>query len=289
MKIKKTKCDKYRTSILKKQAMQIKTFIINAFTNQPFSGNPAGVCLLDSMIEEKTMQAIASELNLSETAFLHKKTTEEEYNIRYFTPTVEIDFCGHATLASVKLLLDKLGLKKVELTTFKKLKISANKQGTFIKMQFPLYKTTDYKTNEKLYEAFGLEKSSPSKFCKELDMLIIEVKDKESLLQIRPDFQKALELSTTIKEVVITTKSEDTEYDFYSRCFCPWIGINEDPVTGASHSVLAKYWGEKLNKQEMAAFQLSKRGGFLNLKIVDEDKLEVYSNAQIVFEGIMNV
>jgi predicted PhzF superfamily epimerase YddE/YHI9 len=108
-------------------------------------------------------------------------------------------------------------------------------------------------------------------------------------LQISPNYPKALGSSKTIKEVVITAKSEEEEYDFYSRCFCPWIGIDEDPVTGASHSVLAKYWGEKLDKKEMSAYQLSKRGGFLNLKILDAERLEVSSNAQIVFEGMLNI
>ena len=269
--------------------MQIKTFIINAFTNKPFSGNPAGVCLLDVEIDEQLMQAIASELNLSETAFLQKGTKEEAYSVRYFTPTVEIDFCGHATLASAKLVLDKLGKQQVEFTTQKELKIAASSHGSTIKMQFPLYDTIDYKPSKEVLEAFGLEHDLPSKFCKELDVLTIEVKDKKSLLQIAPDFQKAIESSNTIKELVVTTKSEDKEYDFYSRCFCPWIGINEDPVTGATHSILAKYWGDKLNKKEMAAFQLSNRGGFMDLKIVAEKSLEVYSNAQIVFEGILNI
>lgn len=269
--------------------MQIKTFIINAFTDKPFSGNPAGVCLVDSKIDENIMQAIASELNLSETAFLHKRANDEEYSIRYFTPTVEIDFCGHATLASAKLVLDKLGKKNVEFVTQKELKISANRQGIYIKMQFPLYETIDYKANKKLFDSFGIENPLSSKYCKELDMLLIEVTDKQSLLQVSPDFQKAIESSKEIKEVVVTTKSEDKEYDFYSRCFCPWIGINEDPVTGASHSVLAKYWGNKLNKKEMSAYQLSNRGGFLELKILDGEKLEVCSQAQIVFEGILNV
>ncbi len=267
--------------------MEIKTFIINAFTNKPFSGNPAGVCLIDSKIDKKLMQAIASELNLSETAFLQKRTSDQDYSIRYFTPTVEIDFCGHATLASAKLVLDKLGEKNVEFTTQKELNISANSQGEYIKMQFPLYETSDYKTNKQLLDAFGVENALSFKYCKELYMLIIEVKDKQNLLQISPDFQKAIDSSSEIKEVVITTKSEEKEYDFYSRCFCPWIGINEDPVTGASHSVLAKYWGDKLNKKKMSAYQLSTRGGFLELKILDDENLEVSSNAQIVFEGVL--
>lgn len=267
--------------------MQIKTFIINAFTNKPFSGNPAGICLLDSKIDEALMQTIASELNLSETAFLHKE--KKEYNIRYFTPTVEIDFCGHATLAAAKLVLDKLGEKELTFLTQKGLNIAALKEDVYIKMEFPLYETVDYKANKYLFDAFGLPENTSSNYCSELDMLLIEVKNKQSLLRISPDFQKALESTKTIKEVVITTKSNDKEYDFYSRCFCPWIGINEDPVTGASHSVLAKYWGKKLSKKKMSAYQLSKRGGYMTLKIVNDQKLDVYSHAQIVFEGLLNV
>jgi len=268
--------------------MQIKTFIINAFTNQPFSGNPAGVCLLENPIDENTMQAIASELNLSETAFL-QQTKESVYSIRYFTPTVEIDFCGHATLASAKLTLDKLGAEKVIFITRKGLKIAANQQGPYIKMQFPLYDTVEHQINNKLLEAFGIENPSAYRFCAALDMLIIEVSDKQHLLELSPDYPKALVSTNEIKEVVVTAKSEDPAYDFYSRCFCPWIGINEDPVTGASHSVLAKYWGDQLNKKEMTAYQLSKRGGFLHMKVVDDKTLEVCSNAQIVFEGLMNL
>lgn len=269
--------------------MQIETYIINAFTNKAFSGNPAGVCIVDSTINEKVMQKIAAQLNLSETAFLIKNTDGEDYLIRYFTPIVEIDFCGHATLASAKLVIDRLNKKAVNFITGKGLKILANKQDNFIRMEFPLYQTVDYNVNKNLISAFGIEEFSSFQFCEELDMLLIEVLDKQTLLNISPDFQKAIESSKKIKEVVITTKSEDDNYDFYSRCFCPWIGINEDPVTGASHSVLAKYWSNKLSKSELSAYQLSKRGGFLNLKILGEEKLEVLSEAQIVLEGQINI
>ena len=142
-------------------------------------------------------------------------------------------------------------------------------------MKFPLYDTIEYKPNKQLYSAFAITNPISARFAKDLDMLIIEVEGKQTLLDIQPNFQKSIESSNVIKEVVITAKSEDKEYDFYSRCFCPWIGIDEDPVTGASHSVLAKYWGNILEKKEMSAYQLSKRGGFLKLKIVNEnDRLQ---------------
>ncbi len=269
--------------------MQIKTFIIDAFTNEAFKGNPAGVCLLDAPITESIMQSIASELNLSETAFLQQTTSGEQYNIRYFTPTVEIDFCGHATLASAKLVLDKLGKDKVEFTTRTQLKITANKEAEYLKMQFPIYQPVAYTPSDELLASFGITHPIATKYASELAMLLVEVKDKQTLLNISPNFPKALASSNTVKEVVVTTKSEEEAYDFYSRCFCPWLGINEDPVTGSVHSVLAKYWGDKLNKQELSAYQLSKRGGFLLLKILDNNSLEVRSNAQIVLEGMLNI
>lgn len=268
--------------------MNIKTFIVDSFTNIPFKGNPAGICLLEGVISIEIMQSIAAELNLSETAFL-LKTKNNHFTIRYFTPTVEIDFCGHATLAASKIILDRFNIEAVHFTTYKGLQLNASIEGEHIKMLFPLYETTDYIPDQKLNDAFGIGCAISTKFSKDLDMLIIEVKDKQTLLDINPDYQKAIESSEIIKEVVITTKSEDKDYDFYSRCFCPWVGINEDPVTGASHSVLAKYWSTILNKKEMSAFQLSRRGGFLKLKIINDTELEVRSNARIVFEGEFNI
>ncbi|MEP0134327.1 MAG: PhzF family phenazine biosynthesis protein [Eudoraea sp.] len=268
--------------------MKIKTFIVDSFTNIPFKGNPAGVCLLEESVDIEIMQSIATELNLSETAFL-LKTKKNQFSIRYFTPTVEIDFCGHATLAASKIILDKLNNQTVDFTTYKGLQLNAKLENEYIKMLFPLYETTEYIPNQKLNDAFGLENIISTRFSKDLDMLIIEVKDKQTLLNIKPNYQKVVESSETIKEVVITSKSQDKDYDFYSRCFCPWIGINEDPVTGASHSVLAKYWSDILNKKEMSAFQVSDRGGSLKLKIISNTELEVRSNARIVLEGEMNI
>ncbi len=264
----------------------MRTFIIDAFTDQPFKGNPAGVCLIEKEISVETMQAIAAELNLSETAFLTPSETDSsKYFIRYFTPTVEIDFCGHATLASAKLTLHHFGQKFVQFETFKHLELSAASDGENINMKFPLYDTVPFEPSQKLLQAFGINTFLSAKFAPELQMLLIEVKDTKTLENLKPDFVKALEVSDQIKELVVTNQSEDHEYDFYSRCFCPWIGINEDPVTGAAHSVLAKYWGKILNKTEMNAFQASKRGGFMRLRILSETELEVVSKACLVFEG----
>ncbi len=264
----------------------MKVFIIDAFTDTPFKGNPAGVCIVEKEIDAALMQTIASELNLSETAFLlASEQGKTEYAIRYFTPTVEVDFCGHATLASAKLVLHHLQKESVNFTTTHDLKINAMSDGEDIKMLFPLYKSVDHIPSPKLFAAFGIDKPIAAKYAEELQMLIIEVESKEVLVNIKPDFSKALLVPDSLKEVVVTTKSTDKEHDFYSRCFCPWIGINEDPVTGAAHSVLAKYWGDILGKTEMKAYQASKRGGYLQLKIIDETTLEVKGKARIVFSG----
>ena len=268
----------------------MKVFIIDAFTDQAFKGNPAGVCLLESDISDQQMQEIASELNLSETAFLKKLTNKEtEFSIRYFSPTTEIPFCGHATLASSKMVLHHLKKTEVTFTTFHNLKLSAKSNGNNIIMKFPIFNTVDYEPNSKLYESLGITNPIAFQFSKDLKMALIEVATKEILQNINPDFIKMITSSDSLNGVIVTTKSQDENYDFYSRCFCPWIGINEDPVTGSSHSVLAKYWSNVLNKKEFSAFQLSKRGGFMHLKILNETELEVTSQAKIVFEGILNL
>lgn len=266
----------------------IQTFIVDSFTDKPFQGNPAGVCLLEEPITEEIMQSVANELNLSETVFL-LPIGNDRYELRYFTPSVEVEFCGHATLAASKIIFDKFNNEVCEFVTYKGLQLNAKLENEAIKMSFPLYETIEYVPNKELLDALGLEEVMSTRFSKDLEMLVIEVKDKQTLLNVDPNFQKAIESSDSIKEVVITTKSEDSDYDFYSRCFCPWIGINEDPVTGAAHTVLAKYWGDILNKKTMSAFQLSKRGGYLNLTIVSNDVLEVRSNAKIIFKGELNI
>lgn len=268
--------------------MKLSIYIINSFTSESFKGNPAGVCLLQQKISEELMQSVASELNLSETAFISLQD-KQTYSIRYFTPTVEIDFCGHATLAASKLILEKFNCNQVNFVTDKKLHLSAEKYNSEIKMIFPLYNYYQKNISDSLRSAFGISTSIDTVFNEDLSLFIIEVSSKEELLAIAPHFSEACLVPDKIKELVITCKSDDNEYDFYSRCFCPWIGINEDPATGAVHSVLANYWGNRLNKNTLNAFQCSDRGGYLKLTILNETELEVISSAKIVFEGQLTV
>jgi len=262
---------------------KIKIFLVDSFTDEAFKGNPAGVCILDEPLSEELMQNIAMEVNAAETAFV-KKTGEGKYSIRYFSPEVEIAFCGHATVASAKILFDKHNCSDAEFTTYQGLKLSASKFGDKIKVIFPLFGTIPY-SSENLLDALGISECEEARFCDEKLGVILRVKDKETLLSIKPDFNKLKEASGEYRGVCVTAKSDDEGYDFYSRYFAPAVGINEDPVTGSAHSMLARYWGDILDKKEMNAYQLSKRGGYLKLKILDDDSLEVICNAKIVIEG----
>ncbi|WP_205503863.1 PhzF family phenazine biosynthesis protein [Rufibacter psychrotolerans] len=268
--------------------MQIKTYIIDAFTKEAFKGNPAGVCLLEEPLPINQMQAIATELNLSETAFLVPVAQAvATFSIWYFTPTVEIAFCGHATLASAKLVLEKLALEQVTFITHHNLVLQAVKEAEAILMQFPLFDYQPQPVLPALFEALGLPASEHLYFSDALQLLILEVPDKETLQQLTPNFAQLLNSTEIAKGLAVTTRSPDAEFDFYSRCFWPWVGINEDPVTGSAHSVLARFWSDRLQKTELHAFQLSSRGGYLHLTIKDAHTLEVRSQAQMVLEGVL--
>ena len=267
--------------------MKIEIYTIDAFTDTRFSGNPAAVCMLKSPLPDHLMQSVANEMNLSETAFVSPGNSDEEFNIRYFTPMVEVGFCGHATLASAKVLLTKFQKMNVVFTTADGLKISASAEDDFIIMNFPIYDTSPYKGTREIYDAFGIDEPVNVRFCPDLDLMLIEIRNKKVLEDIDPDYAAAISALDAVKLLVVTCKSSNSDFDFYSRCFCPWIGINEDPVTGAAHTVLAKYWGDILNKSEMKAFQLSKRGGFMDLRIIGDSQLEVKSQAVIVLQGEM--
>ena len=269
--------------------MKLPTFIVDVFTDEAFKGNAAGVCLLSIELSDSLMQNIAAELNLSETAFLLKDQEKDNiFHIRYFTPTTEIPFCGHATFGSACLLLQNYRLKSVELITSTGLHLTGRNEDNVTIMQFPVYDPVTVPVNEKLLNALGISEQIAYKFSHEISMLLIEIEDVEKLMVLAPDFTALLQSASDIQEVVVTAKSKDNQYDFYSRCFCPWIGINEDPVTGAAHCLLAPHWQRVLQKNTFKAFQCSKRGGYLNLKI-ESDTLLVSSTASIILEGMMNL
>jgi PhzF family phenazine biosynthesis protein len=262
----------------------MKTYIVDAFTNQAFKGNPAGVCLLKEPITEEKMLLIAQELNLSETAFIQQNTSKNSYSIRYFSPVMEIPLCGHATLASAKVLFENTNLKEIRFITFQNLTLITKKGNNEITMEFPVYETVPSTVSAAMLTALGLNEIINCEYNSETNILLLEISSTEVLKNLTPNFETLVKTNNSINGVVVTAASTG-EYDFHSRYFWPWSGSNEDPVTGATHTFLTKYWSKQLHKTSMKAFQASKRTGFMKVELVTNNKLLIKSNAVIVFEG----
>jgi phenazine biosynthesis protein PhzF family len=234
----------------------MRLYQIDAFTDKLFSGNPAAVVPLDYWLEDELMQNIAMENNLSETAFICPDLTEAvDFDIRWFTPTLEIDLCGHATLASAYVLFNIMDFHKNEIKLSCKSGIlKVKKEGETIWMDFPSWKPERFNGYpSELSEALG--GAEIVGVYKHRD-LMVELMDEEAVKKCKPDF--AL-INKTGYKIIITAPGR--EVDFVSRFFAPTAGVDEDPVTGSAHSQLIPFWSDKLGKQKLVAHQLSQRGG----------------------------
>jgi PhzF family phenazine biosynthesis protein len=261
----------------------MKSYIVDAFTKQAFKGNPAGVCLVETFLPDELMLSIAQEFNLSETAFI-QKTNENTYSIRYFSPKIEIPLCGHATLASAKVVLESKGLEQVHFITSAKLDLVVTKCGDEMAMEFPVYSTEPSKVPPAMLHALGLTDVKKVSYNTDLRIFILEITDAAQLAGLHPNYEALLQSYHSIHGVLVTAPSNREEYDFHYRYFWPWSGTNEDPVTGGVQTFLAKYWSDKIGKTKMKAFQSSQRGGYMNLELVG-NKVIIQSQAVIMFEG----
>jgi PhzF family phenazine biosynthesis protein len=265
--------------------MKQEIFQIDAFTNRPFAGNPAGVTLLSQPADPKWMQAVAREMNLSETAFLVKQA--DGFDLRWFTPAAEVDLCGHATLASAHFLWETGVLKAGEQARFHTRSglLSAEKKGDWIEMNFPAKLEMPVEPPAGLAAALGVPISYVGR--NEFDYLI-EVEGEGAVRNLQPDISQIGKLP--VRGVIVTSRADlsQTEqgYDFVSRFFAPAVGVPEDPVTGSAHSCLAPYWGKKLGKKEMLAYQASARGGVLRLRLEGE-RVILAGQAVTVLQAIM--
>ena len=266
----------------------MKTFIVDAFTDTPFKGNPAGVCLVDSPLGDDRMLSIAQELNFSETAFLFPPEHRGAYSIRYFSPKMEFPLCGHATLASAKAIFSIHKLIEVHFMNIQGLDLSIKELNGEILMEFPIYETRPAEAPSALIAALGIKAIENSVYNEETKVLLLEIADPEELAGLDPDFAALLRSHNSINGVLVTAPSYKDGYDFHSRYFWPWSGTNEDPVTGGTHTFLAKYWASRLGRTTMKSFQSSKRTGFMNVELVD-GKLLIKSQAVIVFEGQLTI
>jgi PhzF family phenazine biosynthesis protein len=252
---------------------------VDAFTNQPFAGNPAGVCILPEPGDATWMQTIAREMNLSETAFLHRQ--EDGYSLRWFTPLTEVDLCGHATLASAHVLWEQGHLQADEQARFHTRSglLTATRNDDWIELDFPAipeHQTVEY---PHLSEALGVRPMYVGK--NQMDYLI-EVASEEMVRQMMPDY--ALLRKVPIRGVMVTSRASSPDYDFVSRFFAPAVGIDEDPVTGSAHCCLGPFWGKRLGKEKLVGYQVSARGGVVRVRLNGE-RVQIGGQAVTVMRG----
>lgn len=255
--------------------MNLKVFFIDAFTNKVFGGNPAGVIFHSDPIDEVLMQAIATENNLSETAFIN---TQNDNQIRYFTPELEIDLCGHATLASAFVCFNYVDKSQDQITfSSKRGKLTADKTEEGIKLTLPKDSPKPFAEIDTFSNMLGCK---ALEVYRGIDDFMVIVESENDVKDMKPDFSEISKLNS--RGLIVTAQGVDV--DFVSRWFGPQTGVDEDPVTGSAHTLLAPYWSKKLGKNTMNAKQLSKRGGFLICEVKDE-VVEITGQAKLYLKG----
>lgn len=262
-------------------------FIIDTFTSIPFRGNPTGLIVLEHPLETYFLQSLATELNFPVTAFI-QKTKTNHFSIRYFTPITEIPACGHATLAAAQVVFELEDSTQVGFTTIENIHIEVELKEGIIWMTYPKYGLEPYTPNASLLEALGLKDIAQIGFCPQLESLFIEIASPATLRALQPDFPSLIAADPALKEVVIMSGSDDPAFDFLLRSFCPWIGIDEDPVTGSVHSVLAHYWSKKLEKNALKAYQCSLRGGEVFVR-AEAEKVKLGGQTCLIANGKLSL
>jgi PhzF family phenazine biosynthesis protein len=261
----------------------MKIYEVDSFTDTQFKGNPAAVCILEKDYEDSVLQDIAMEMNLSETAFI-KKVSDNKFNLRWFTPKTEVSLCGHATLASAYILWEN-NLVEDEEIFFDTLSgiLIAKKKGEWIELDLPKGKLKKSEGDEFLLNSFSI---SPKNIYESDIVYLLEFNKEEEIALLNPDFN--LLRKARKEEIIVTSKSNNVNYDFVSRFFAPSIGIDEDPVTGSAHCFLTPYWIERLNKDEVLGFQASERTGYVKCKMYG-DRVIIQGKAVIVLNGTLNI
>jgi PhzF family phenazine biosynthesis protein len=252
-------------------------YVVDAFTDKTFKGNPAAVCITSEPLDDILMQSIATEMNLSETAFLYSQ--QDGYSLRWFTPNAEVELCGHATLASAHILWETEILSKEQQAIFhtKSGLLTASKYDSWIQLNFPAEPVNESECPSELIEALKID---PVYVGRNRFDYFIEIASEDVIKNLSPNFSMLGMIKT--RGINITSKSKD--FDFISRCFFPALGVNEDPVTGSAHCGLAPYWSKKLNKTEMYAYQASARGGKLKIEL-QKDRVLIAGQAVTVMKN----
>jgi PhzF family phenazine biosynthesis protein len=243
--------------------MSIRIVTVDAFTNIPFAGNPAAVCLMQEPRSEDWLRNVAREMNLSETAFLTPRGGD--FDLRWLTPTVEVDLCGHATVASAHVLWEDGHLPVTKQARFHTRSglLTADRRGDWIELDFPVKIAAPAESPAELLPALGV--SSPLSVARNLFDYLVEIESDEELRALKPDLMMLRKVP--VRGVIVTARGSTPEFDFISRFFAPGSGIDEDPVTGSAHTALGPYWSARLGKKDMTAYQASARGGVVRVRV----------------------
>jgi len=262
--------------------------VIDAFTAAPFRGNPAAVCFLDEPRDADWMQSVAAEMNLSETAFVEPRS--DGFGLRWFTPTVEVPLCGHATLASAHLLYASGRLPRSEAARFHTRSglLTARTDGPRIALDFPAFAATSDAPPEALVAAVGVAPVATHRVAREgtEDFWILELADEGAVRAASPRFGAMLAASP--EPVIVTARAATAQFDFVSRFFAPGHGIDEDPVTGAAHCMLGPYWRDRLGRDALVGLQVSRRSGVVHVRAHGE-RVELSGEAVTISEGVLRV
>ena len=259
--------------------MKINVYHVDAFANKAFEGSPAAICPLDQWLPEQTMQALAAENNLSETAFF--VTEGDGFALRWFTPTTEVDLCGHATLAAAYVLFEELGYQgEVIRFSTKSGTLSVVRNGDSLRLDFPAQQPLPFELPMQLVEAFA---TTPEDCLKFADIIAV-FPSEEMVRSADPDMALLAELDC--RGIIIT--AESAEYDFIARWFGPRTGITEDPVTGSAFTQLVPYWANRLGKTKFRAKQVSQRGGEVTCELV-RDRVLISGKVVLFMRGIIEI
>ncbi len=259
--------------------MGIRIVQVDAFTDKPFAGNPAAVCVLSERRDDHWLQDVAREMNLSETAFLWKR--EDGFDLRWFTPAMEVDLCGHATVASAHVLWEDDHLPQGVQARFHTRSglLTADRLGEWLELDFPAKAEEPAETPAGLREALGVV---PKYVGRNQFDYLVELDSEAALRGLKPNFTQLGTLP--VRGVIVTSRSDSPQFDFVSRFFAPAAGINEDPVTGSAHCCLGPFWSNRLKKKEMLAYQASARGGVIRVR-VNGDRVHLGGQAVTVLRG----
>jgi predicted PhzF superfamily epimerase YddE/YHI9 len=259
--------------------LALRFYVVDAFTDRPFRGNPAGVCLLPAPADERWMQAVAREMNLPETAFLRPQG--DDYGLRWFSPATEVELCGHATLASAHVLWEE-GLyppsKAIGFNT-RSGALGVRRRGDLLELDLPALPAVPVQPPPGLLDALGVDVKAVAR--NRFDYLV-ELGSEQEVRELRPDLRALAEVPA--RGIMVTGPSESPAFDFVSRFFAPRVGIDEDPVTGSAFCALGPFWGPRLKKEEMRAYQASRRGGETTVRL-EGDRVIIGGRAITVLKG----